>query len=150
MTDAADVVPVTPPARTIPCNPEVARRARVGAAPDPLDAALANVARVRWHEISRLGRHGYAASRTTALGVLGLAGLLLGDAESFASLFRGVPSDGMQWLLALGVPVLAGAYCLLLARWDDDQARFGGGRAPVTLDRWREGDDASARRPAGR
>lgn len=125
-------------APAIPCNPEVARRARVSPEPTPVD----DVARVHWPEIARLGRHGYASSRLTMGVVLGLVAGALTDANSLVALFTGPPSDALAWLLALGVPTMAGAYRLLLARWDHDQAQYGGGRVPVTLDDWRAADPA--------
>jgi hypothetical protein len=125
--------PLAPLPPAIPCNPEVARRARVGPEPTLVD----DVARIHWPEIAPLGRHGYASSRLTMGVVLGLVAGALADADTLVALFHGPRGDALAWLLALGVPTLAGAYRLLLARWDQDQARYGGGRVPVSLDDWR-------------
>ena len=98
------------------------------------------VERYRWTRMSRYGRHGWAARGT---GMIGFAGAVL---ASLASVIQprwlgATQGDGFAWMLVLGVPVLAGVYKVLLAQWDQEAARFGGGR--LSLDAWRAGEDAA-------
>ena len=98
--------------------------------------------RYRWQQMARFGRHGWAARGT---GLLGFVGVILLSLASVlpAHWVVATRGDGFAWLLVLGVPVLAGVYRVLLAQWDQEAARFGGGR--VSLDAWRAGEvrDAS-------
>lgn len=105
------------------------------------------LARTHWHEIGRLGRHGYASSRLSMLVVLGLVSMTYADAEALVALLAGANRDAAAWLLVLGVPALAAAYRLLLARWDQDQAAFGGGRVQLSLGAWRAAEAARSDAP---
>lgn len=100
------------------------------------------LARYRWAEMARGGRHGYAARGTGAVAVLGSVVLSVASIlpPEWLVATRG---DGFAWLLVLGVPALAAVYAVLLAQWDQEARRFGGG--PVTLDAWRDGEDDGCR-----
>ena len=119
----------------VPTNPELVRRKRIRKPDDELTDDLEPLLRAHWLQVAPLGRHGYAISRTSGIvaGALFL-GMWTGT-FSLEYLFRGPTGDSLAWLLTLGVPSIAALYRLLLARWDQDAARFGGGA--TTLARWR-------------
>ena len=106
----------------VPTNPDLARRKRVAKPDDQFESLL----RAHWPEIAPLGRHGYAMSRTGGI-VAGAVffGMWTGT-FSFEYILHAPRGDSLAWLLVLGIPSIAAVYRLLLARWDQDAARFGG------------------------
>ena len=108
-----------------------------GALPLAYEPTPAERERLRWARMARFGRHRWAARGTGILGVSGAIVLSLASAIDPWST-GGTRGGGLAWLLALGVPVLAAVYRVLLAQWDQEAARYGGGR--LSLDAWRAGD----------
>jgi hypothetical protein len=101
-------------------------------------------AREHWARIAPMGRHRYAASRCAAITAGSVIVLAATHLLPLSWLARSPAGDAAGWMLVLGIPCAAALYRVLLARWDQDAERYGGGL--VTLDRWR---DAQPTDPSG-
>jgi hypothetical protein len=113
-----------------------------GALPLAYEPTRAELERMRWERMARFGRHGWAARGT---GIAGFCGaIVLTIARVIDPAWLGTTHGNGAWVLALGIPALGGAYRVLLAQWDQEAARFGGGH--VSLATWRgETDEVEPR-----